>query len=54
MVNDLVDQGEPDKKSLFKNQNKSADKEFKKKWISLLVLRFASKFKCLSLKLKRF
>lgn len=31
MVNDLVDQGEPDNKSLFKNQNKSADKEFKKK-----------------------
>lgn len=27
MVNDLVDQGEPDKK----NQNKSADKEFLKK-----------------------
>lgn len=46
MVNDLVDQGEPDKKSLFKNQNKSADKEFKKiNWISLLVSRFASKFK---------
>lgn len=31
MVNDLVDQGEPDKKSLFKIQNKSADKEFLKK-----------------------
>lgn len=31
MLNDLVDQGEPDNKSLFKNQNKSADKEFKKK-----------------------
>lgn len=31
MVNDLVDQGQPDKKNLFKSQNKSADKEFKKK-----------------------
>lgn len=54
MVNDLVDQGQPDKKNLFKSQNKSADKEFKKKRISLLVSRFASKFKCLSLKSKRF
>lgn len=31
MINDLVDQGQPDKKNLFKSQNKSADKEFKKK-----------------------
>lgn len=48
MVNDLVDQGQPDKKNLFKSQNKSADKEFKKKRISLLVSRFASKLMFIS------
>lgn len=48
MVNDLVDQGQPDKKNLFKSQNKSADKELKKKRISLLVSRFASKLMFIS------
>lgn len=48
MVNDLVDQGQPDKKNLFKSQNKSADKEFKKKRIYLLVSRFASKLMFIS------
>lgn len=37
MVNDLVDQGQPDKKNLFKSQNKSADKEFKKKKKDILA-----------------